>query len=129
MKGRLIPALLALGLAAVLVSSISAAVRWKVVASKRASGDFAIALAAGNASHPLVIAVRVFAVPNQSVSGNWTMVCSKGLGAGSKSGRFVGRTPLLRLTRMPMSRPNNCTASAGAQLSKSGTVRVQILKR
>jgi len=112
-----------------LAAAGSAAIRWHVIASKRASGDFAVVVAGGSANHPRAMAVRVLATPNQRVSGSWTDVCGKDLGAGSKSGNLAGRTPLLRLVRFPMSHPDNCTASASAQLSGSGIIRVQILKR
>ena len=115
--------------ALVLVTAASAALRWRVIGSQRASGDYAVAIAAGNANHPNAVAVRVFARPNQRVSGAWTDVCSKGFGAGSKHGNLAGRTPFLRVLRMPMAHPDSCTASGSAQLSGSGSIRVQILKR
>jgi len=58
----------------------------------RAQGDFAICSASGNVRHPHSIFVHVIARPGQNVSGAWTVVCSKGSGAGSKSGKFqIGR--------------------------------------
>jgi hypothetical protein len=59
------------------------------IGSCRASGDFATCVSDGNASRsPLIIRVHVAAVRNQSVSGAWTDVCTKGMGAGSKSGNL-----------------------------------------
>ena len=96
------------------------------VASCRARGDFAICVAGGNVNRPLALYVYVSATPGQHVSGAWTVVCSKGLGAGSKSGSFSGRTTLRRYIRMPYRRPDSCTVSADAQLSHSGRLHVWI---
>jgi hypothetical protein len=97
------------------------------IASKAASGDYAVALASGTARRPRRLYVRVSAEPSQEVDGAWSMVCSRGFGAGSKSGSFSARTPVRRTLRKPMNRPDDCTVSASAQLSRSGRVRVTLL--
>jgi hypothetical protein len=74
----------------------------RVIGRKSASGDFAVALASGRANKPTALYLRVLARPNQGVDANWTLVCSRGLGAGSKSGRFSARPPMTRRLRMPM---------------------------
>jgi hypothetical protein len=99
----------------------------RVIGRKSASGDFAIALAGGRAKKPTALYMRVLARPNQRVDANWTMVCGKGFGAGSKSGRFAYRTPVTRRLRMPMTRPDDCTVSGSAQLKRSGRVTVLLL--
>jgi hypothetical protein len=101
----------------------------RVIGRKSASGDFAIALASGRASKPTAVYMRVLARPNQGVDANWTLVCSKGTGAGSKSGRFSARTPATRRLRMPMARPDSCIVSGGGQLRRSGRVTVVLLKQ
>jgi hypothetical protein len=111
----------------VVTGASGASATWKVFASKSASGDFAIALAGGKANHPQRLAVRVRTKPAQRVSVSWTMVCSKGLGAGSKSGQFKAAAPLLRALKMPMRHPDDCIVSASAQLDRSGSVRVALL--
>jgi hypothetical protein len=126
MRRRLLALLPILAVAMIVVASSYAANR--VIGRASASGDYAIALASGQATKPGAILIRVLARPNQSVSGNWTMVCSKGFGAGSKSGRFTGRTPITRRLRMPTSRPDDCTVSGTAQLKRSGRVTVLLLK-
>jgi hypothetical protein len=73
--------------------------------------------------------MRVLARPNQGVEAEWTMVCSMGFGAGSKSGRFAGGTPVTRRLRMPMRSPSECTVSGSAQLRRSGRVTVLLLKQ
>jgi len=84
-------------------------------------------VAGGNARrHPLIIRVHVAAIPNQRVSGAWTAVCSKGLGAGSKSGQVGGRTPVSRRIKLPYTHPDSCTVSADAQLARSGRLHVWI---
>jgi hypothetical protein len=120
----------AAGLAAMLLPAAAAARSDdKVVGRASASGDFAIALAHASVVKPAAILVAVKSSPLQAVSGNWTLVCSKGLGAGSKSGRFSGTTPLVRLARLPMRGPDRCTVAAGSQLSHGGRITVQILRR
>jgi len=73
--------------------------------------------------------MRVLARPNQRVDANWVVICSKGFGAGSKSGKFAYRTPITQRLRMPMVRPDDCTVSGGAQLQRSGRVTVLLLKQ
>jgi hypothetical protein len=101
----------------------------RVIGRKSASGDFAIALASGRATRPTALYMRILARPNQGVSAHWTVVCSKGLGAGSKSGSFSAPTPVTRRLRMPMSRPSRCFVSGSAQLRRSGRVTVLLLKQ
>ena len=119
---RLISALAVLGLAA--FPAVAAA---RTIGTARASGDFAIALASGHTSHPHTIKVRVTSSPHQRVSVSWTMVCSKGFGAGSKSGDFAARTTVTRTLRMPYRHPDDCTVSASAQLARGGHVKVTLL--
>jgi hypothetical protein len=124
-------ALLALVAAALATAGtvVAAQTALRVIARKSASGDYAIALAGGRAAKPTAMYLRVLARPNQGVSANWTMVCSKGLGAGSKSGGFKARTPVTRRLRMPMTRPSSCILSGSAQLNRSGRVTVLLLKQ
>jgi hypothetical protein len=100
----------------------------------RARGDFAICVAGGSVNHPSSIHVHVTANPAQRVTGSWSVVCSRGFGAGSKSGNFHGRAgatshPLTVPVKMPYKHPDNCTASADAQLSSHGRLHVWITAR
>jgi hypothetical protein len=99
----------------------------KRIDTKTASGDFATTIASGTVEHPRSIRVRVTASPTQRVTGNWTLVCSKGVGAGSKQGQFSGRTPLTRRMKLPMAGPDSCTVAAGGSLDRGGRIRVTIL--
>jgi hypothetical protein len=94
----------------------------------RAQGDFATCVAGGNVNHPHSIRVHVIARPGQRISGSWSMTCSKGLGAGSKSGSFSGwaslRHPLSHKLRMPYRRPDSCSVAADAQLKHGGRIHV-----
>jgi hypothetical protein len=94
----------------------------------RAQGDFAICTASGNVNHPHSITVHVIARPGQHVSGAWSMTCSKGTGAGSKSGNFSGwagiKNNLTRKLPMPYRRPDSCSVAADAQLAHSGHIHV-----
>jgi hypothetical protein len=103
--------------------------RTRVIGRASASGDFAIALASGRARNPDAVFARLTSRPSQRVEGSWTMVCSKGFGAGSKSGRYAARTPFTRRLRFPMTNPSDCTVSASGQLARSGRVVVTLLKQ
>jgi hypothetical protein len=113
-------------LALALTPTAAMAARVHTFAHKSASGDFAIALAGGTVKHPGRITVKVTASPRQRVSVTWNMVCGKGTSAGSKSGDFKARAPVIRALRQPMRNPDNCTVSASAQLDKGGRVTVAL---
>lgn len=98
----------------------------KTVDSGRSSGDYAIAQASGSVDNPRKIKVFVTTSPRQKADGAWTVVCSNGSGAGSKSGNISGRGKFSRKLKLPMKRPDNCTVAANAQLSEGGRVRVTI---
>ena len=102
---------------------------WRVFKTGRASGDYATTVVGGSVRRPAQLGVRVLAQPNQAITANWALVCSKGFSAGSKSGRFAGRTPITRAVRFPMSRPSRCTLSATGQLGRGGRLTVQLLRR
>jgi hypothetical protein len=115
--------------AAAVVATAAAAATPRVIGSASAGGDYAIANASGTAKHPHQVYVRVLAKPAQAVRGAWTLVCSKGFGAGTKSGTVTGRAPFTKPLKLPMKNSDQCIVSANAQLSRSGTVTVQILAR
>ena len=96
-------------------------------ASCHAQGDFAICDAAGTTWHPLSVVLHVTSSPGQHVSGYWDVTCSKGYGAGSKSGSFSGTTPLKRTLKLNYRRPDSCIVSADAQLGTGGSVRVRLV--
>jgi hypothetical protein len=100
----------------------------RVVGKSSSWGDYPITFAGAFVKRPAALYVRVLASPSQNVDGNWTLVCSKGYGAGSKTGRFSGRSPILRQMRFPMAHPDYCTVAASGSLSKGGRVTVEILK-
>jgi hypothetical protein len=101
--------------------------------SCRTQGDFAICTASGSVNHPSSIHVHVSASPGQHVSGAWNVVCSKGTGAGSKSGTFSGHAsvavPLTHLLRQNYKHPDSCIAAADAQLGTGGHLHVWITAR
>jgi hypothetical protein len=114
------------GLALLLTGSAFAGVAGKKFAQETANGEYAIAVAAGNVDHPKAIYLRVKSRPHQKVQGSWTVICSRGYGAGSKSGDFEGQTTLDRKLKMSYRNPSSCTASAAAQLSDGGFIKVQL---
>ncbi len=105
------------------------AVTYKRIASKTASGDFAVVIASATAKRPKGIYVAVTAVPRQPVSVNWSVVCSRGTGAGSKSGDYTTSSSAKRKLRLPMLKPDSCSVSAGGQLERGGKITVRLYKR
>jgi hypothetical protein len=85
-----------------------------------ARGDFATCDASGTARRPHRIRVHVHARPNQHVLVSWTDTCSRGSGAGSRSGQFTAFTPVNRIIRHPYTHPDSCIVAAGAQLNDGG---------
>jgi hypothetical protein len=110
-----------------LLAAAPAVASARVIGSEKASGDYAVAVASGNASHPHSLWVKVTATPRQRVSVSWFVVCSKGFGSGSKSGDFKARTTATHKLRMPTRSPDDCTVSASAQLDRGGRLRVTLL--
>jgi hypothetical protein len=114
-----------------------------IIGSASAAGDYATTVASGTATRPRTIEIVIYTNHRQTgIQVAWTMVCSRGLGSGSKSGTFTtgtyGKAPpsptggrgwwtIHGPLRMPMAHPDSCIVSADAQLSGSGSLKVQIL--
>jgi hypothetical protein len=94
--------------------------------SCRAQGDFAVCVASGTATRPAKIVLHVSASPGQHVDGAWDSVCSRGFGAGSRSGSFSGHAPLTRIIRRSYVYPDSCDVSADAQLGTGGRLHIWI---
>jgi hypothetical protein len=94
-------------------------------AQETASGEYAVTVAAGEVEHPLAIYARIKSRPHQKVSGAWSVVCTRGFGAGTKSGHFSGYTNLTVKLRMSYANPSSCIASVDAQLADGGFLKVQ----
>jgi|SRR5580704_3298792 hypothetical protein len=125
MKRLLMIAFALAGSMSLAIAPASAAPASSFIASCQARGAYAICDAAGTAgNHPVTIVMHVRAVPRQSVSGAWAITCSEGLGAGSKSASFHGRTPINRILRHPYRHPDSCVVSADAQLSRHGHLHI-----
>lgn len=101
----------------------------KRIGSCRISGQFATCEASGSVNHPIRIKVHVKAVPNQSFTGNWSMVCSKRNGAASSSGTVSGTTPRVKELRMPFANPDSCDVAALASLNGRGSLHVYLTAR
>jgi hypothetical protein len=97
------------------------------IGSKSGEGDFAIAIASGQANHPSKLSVKITSKPAQRVTGNWTVICSKGTSAGSKSGELAGVGTFTRNLKMSTRHPDTCTVSAAGSLDHGGKIRVTLL--
>ena len=118
---------LALAFAVGTASPAVAAIR--VVDRARARGNFAIATASGSVDEPRRLWVKVNARPNERVVVTWSVVCSRGSGAGSRDGDFNAMTPVKRPVRMNYRRPDSCTFAATAFLGGDGRLTVTLLAR
>jgi hypothetical protein len=114
-----------------------------IIGSATAAGDYATTVATGTATRPRTIEIVIYTSSRQSgIDAAWNIVCTRGLGAGSKSGQFTtgtyGKAPpsptggrgwwtIKGPLRMPMAHPDSCIVSVDAQLSGSGTIKLQIL--
>jgi len=80
----------------------------------QADGNFAACVASGHIHRPSKIYVSVYTRPNHlSVTITWSMVCSKGSGAGQTSGHFTTTTPRTdRYIAHPYARPGSCDVAA-----------------
>jgi hypothetical protein len=113
---------------ALLATTFTATAEARVIGRASASGDYATAVASGSVENPSSIRVRVIASRRQGISVYWSVVCSKGFGAGSKSGQFERRTRrVTRRLRLPMRDPDDCTVSASGSLDRGGRIRVLLL--
>lgn len=126
MRTRMVLGTIAVTGAAALSGTTSTAAA-KPIDSGTASGDYAIATAAGNITKPGTIRVKVTSTPRQKVDVTWTMVCTQpNGGAGSKDGSFKARTTVTRTLKKPAKRVIDCTVSALAQLSGSGRIKISL---
>lgn len=115
--------------AASIASSASAAPTAKVhhAGACTARGQYATCVASGTAYHPVTIEVHVRSSHRgQHVSVTWSDVCTKGDGAGSRSGSYNAKTVSNRKISHPYKRPDNCSIAAEGQLNGSSFIKVWI---
>lgn len=98
-------------------------------ATCRSSGEFAACSASGSVNHPIRIKVHVKASPNQRVSGDWAMTCTRGTSVGSTSGTVSGLTPRVKELRMPFTNPDTCSVAATVGLDNGGSIFVYLTAR
>jgi hypothetical protein len=90
-------------------------------------GDFALCEPKGaTLNKPVSIEAGVWAAPRQDITGNWTMVCTRGTSAASKSGTFKGRTTVHVFFKFPFAHPDSCTEAVIAELNGSGRIHIWV---
>lgn len=95
--------------------------------SCQAKGDFATCIASGNMKRPSSIWVNFHGFPSQKVGVSWSMVCTKGTGAGSKSGSFTDNNGIGHWKiPHPYVYPDSCSVSAEAQLEGSSGTKINV---
>lgn len=109
------------------VASSAASTVTRNMGSCSSRGDFAICEPkAHTLDEPVSIRAGVWASPRQGITGNWTIVCSRGTSAASKSGSFKGRTTLHVYLKFPFAHPDSCTEAVVAGLNGSGRIHVWV---
>lgn len=101
---------------------------WYGAGSCTAWGQYATCVAGGNAYRPYTIRVRVETHRSQWLRVYWTDVCSKGSGAGSKSGSFSIWAPAWKTVghniSHPYAYPDNCTVASDAQIHRGNYLHI-----
>jgi hypothetical protein len=97
---------------------------WHGAGSCTAQGQYATCVASGNASRPKGIAIYVDTGVHQWVKVYWTVVCTKGTGAGSRSGHFSVHTPATTYISHPYRYPDGCSVASDAQISKGNYLHI-----
>jgi hypothetical protein len=123
---RVFALVLILGLVSIVGATAVAAPPGKRVGVESARGDYAVATASGTAHKPRAIYVWVRTRPAQRFDAHWSVTCSRGFGAGSKSGSFSGFGRRAKRIRLPMRRADTCYVAATGQLEESGRIVVSI---
>ena len=126
MASRRVTATVLAGLAA--AAAAAGARSGDAVTTATASGSGGVATVTAGASRPRVLTVSVLATPSQRITLVWSVHCSNGFDAGSKTGKHTAVTPLTHRFTFPTSSPATCTAHASAQLSHDGRLTVKIIR-
>jgi hypothetical protein len=113
-----------------LAGTALAATPEQVVATKKASGGFALARVSATVVRPATLRVRVTSVPRQTVQVSWSVGCKKGAATTRRSRQYgPALTPSIRSVAFPTLRPDRCTLTATGQLEQEGEVVVALLAR
>jgi hypothetical protein len=99
----------------------------KVIGSSTAKGSFPATLAHATVDKPAAIKLKVTPTPAQETAMSWNLACRKGTSAGNRHGRYRLTTPSTKTLKLPMAHSDSCVVSASAQMSKSGTIKVEII--
>src|ERR1051326_3885073 len=133
MVGRRLAALVACGVSALCVAAESTAGGAKeiVLVRKSATGRHAQGVPSATPRRYRRIFFRVPAVPNQRVSGYWTVACQYGASGSSRdAGDVRGRTPLSVRARVAPYWPiGSCTGVGTGHLSGRGRITVELVAR
>jgi hypothetical protein len=109
------------------VASSAAPTVTRNMGSCSSRGDFATCEPkAHTLDKPVSIRAGVWASPRQGITGNWSVVCTWGTSAASKSGSFKGRTTLHVYLKFPFAHPDSCTEAVIAGLNGSGRIHVWV---
>jgi hypothetical protein len=99
----------------------------KVIGSSSAKGSFPTTIAHAAVANPGPIKLKVTPTPAQKTAMSWNVACRKGTSAGNTHGRYTLTAASTRTLKAPMQRSDSCVVSASAQMSNSGTIKVEII--
>jgi hypothetical protein len=58
---------------------------------------------------------------------SWNLACRRGTSAGNKHGRYNLTAASTKTLKLPLAHSDSCVVSASAQMTKSGTIKVEII--
>jgi hypothetical protein len=99
----------------------------KVIGSSTAKGSFPATLAHATVDKPGAIQLTVTPTPAQKTAMSWNVACRRGTSAGNKHGRYNVTAASTKTLKLPLAHSDSCVVSASAQMSKSGTIKVEII--
>jgi hypothetical protein len=99
----------------------------KVIGSSTAKGSFPATLAHATVDKPGAIQLKVTPTPAQKTAMSWNLACRRGTSAGNRHGRYNLTASSTKTLKLPLAHSDSCVVSASAQMTKSGTIKVEII--
>ena len=99
----------------------------KVIGSDTGKGDFPATSVSATVENPGAIKVKATPSPAKSTRVSWTVACRVGSKAGTRNGEFTVTAPGTKTLNKPIGKPDTCNVSSSAQMSGSGTIKLEII--
>ncbi len=99
----------------------------KVLDTGNDKGKFPSTLAHADIEKPAAIKLRITPTPAAKTAISWTLACRRDRSSRTTDGNFTVKKKATKRLKVPLKRSDICVASASAQMSKGGKLKVQIL--